>query len=99
MPFRPVWAILARGFSRARDRKPMRALFRGDPRHVDRGQDHEQRRIEGAIGSEAGGTAALEKHAQAQGKTLEWEGPGPLGIYSARIGEDRYTVANTALRD
>jgi len=27
------------------------------------------------------------------------EGPGPLGIYSARIGEDRYTVADTALRD
>ena len=53
----------------------------------------------GAYSSLAGARAALEKHAQAQGKTLEWEGPGPLGIYSARIGEDRYTVANTALRD
>ena len=32
MPFRPVWAILARGFSRARGRKPMRALLRGPER-------------------------------------------------------------------
>lgn len=53
----------------------------------------------GAYSSLAGARASLERLARAQGKTLEWEGPGPLGIYSARIGEDRYTVADTALRD
>ena len=41
----------------------------------------------------------LERLARQQGKVLEWEGRGPLGIYSARIGADRYTVAETALHD
>jgi len=41
----------------------------------------------------------LERLARQQGKVLEWEGRGPLGIYSARIGAERYTVAETALHD
>lgn len=40
-----------------------------------------------------------EAFSEAAFRRLEWEGPGPLGIYSARIGEDRYTVAETTLQD
>ena len=46
-----------------------------------------------------GARASLERLARQQGKALDWEGPGPLGIYSARIGAERYTVAETALHD
>ena len=53
----------------------------------------------GAYSSLEGARASLERLARQQGKALEWEGPGPLGIYSARIGADRYTVADTALHD
>ena len=53
----------------------------------------------GAYASLEGARASLERLARQQGKALAWEGPGPLGIYSARIGADRYTVAETALHD
>jgi hypothetical protein len=53
----------------------------------------------GAYASLEGARASLERLARQQGKALEWEGPGPLGIYSARIGAERYTVAETALHD
>lgn len=51
----------------------------------------------GAYSSLEGARASLEQFARAQGKVLEWEGPGRLGVYVARIGEDLYTVAETAL--
>jgi hypothetical protein len=53
----------------------------------------------GAYTTLAGARASLERLARQQGKALEWEGPGPLGIYGARIGAERYTVAETALHD
>lgn len=53
----------------------------------------------GAYASLEGARASLERLARQQGKALAWEGRGPLGIYSARIGAERYTVAETALHD
>jgi len=53
----------------------------------------------GAYASLEGARASLERLARQQGKVLEWEGRGPLGIYSARIGAERYTVAETTLHD
>jgi len=53
----------------------------------------------GAYSSLEGARASLERLARAKGKALEWEGRGPLGIYGARIGAERYTVAETALHD
>ena len=53
----------------------------------------------GAYASLEGARASLERLARQQGKALEWGGPGPLGIYSARIGADRYSIAETALHD
>ena len=53
----------------------------------------------GAYASLEGARASLERPARQQGKALAWEGPGPLGIYSAQIGADRYSIAETALHD
>ena len=53
----------------------------------------------GAYASLEGARASLERLARQQGKALAWEGPGPLGIYSAQIGADRYSIAETALHD
>ena len=53
----------------------------------------------GAYASLEGARASLERLARRQGKALAWEGRGPLEIYSARIGADRYTVAETTLQD
>ena len=53
----------------------------------------------GAYSSVEGARASLERLARQQGKAFEWEGPGPLGIYGAQIGAERYTVAETTLQD
>jgi len=53
----------------------------------------------GAYVTLEGARASLEELARAQGAVCEWEGPNRLGAYHARIGEERYSVAETTLRD